>query len=721
MQDKHIKKANLLAQADCIREAFANIPPALEQIGILLVGTTGSGKSTLANYLLETPLIRWDDAVFDTANEEFKKKYEERLHGHLYPAVDFEDRLDLPQIGGGASSKTKYITSYTANGTLLFDTPGFNDTDANQKLANALTLERMINQVAKLKLAIVIEYGAIETGRSEAFKELVKLLGELLTPDALNNDAQLSNALFLFTDKAGRVLRQSTLKRATEAVMKALISEKASAPSQNELDLLELGIKICEAIIRTPNTHIISISPMDKGASRLLVHEAVKIMQPVDATLFNFNTQERLIFRDELKNNYIIPHLNLMYHESICYELKSMNQAYYVRLSGYTKLPTYADKLKKIKTDLEEEEKTLYVSEIELPILQQKLDVAEQELNNDLRPDEEIEFVTLVGDERLYTTSEILSMGVAGVAAAAVGTVFGVYSIILALGAVINKYPLYSQRGSPNKVSDVIKLWSYCTFGTYRIKYEIHDSFEIKYKGNCFTRAELRYQQIDNSEHGLDVAYYEIHTDKIIESPDKGECTAIFQKKFAHGPQQSQVLCILGKRENHPELGPVITAVRNEIGRLKMEITKCENRIAMAKKVVNILKTLINSPDESTLNNLIEQFNITDPTTDLDWTQSLQALLDIHEELDAVNTILTYVPVPGILKDYQNGYQALLTHNSVFGEQQHTIDTEANEGQRNRVLSFYRAESGQTLFERTTAPSSVHLASAATMTERKLK
>ncbi len=709
--ENDIKKANLIGNAKSIREVFANMPLISEQTGLLLLGTTGSGKSTIANYLLETPLIRWDDDLLDTIDESVREKYKIRQTGEVYPRLDFENRADLPQIGAGLSSKTINISSYrTVDGMLFFDTPGFIDTNQNRRLANSLALEEIIQQSKKIKLAIVIDYWAVRTGRGELFKSLAKLLGDLLPSTDLNHHEKQNNMLFLFINKVGSSLNQSALRKAVENAESALILEQESAISLDALKLLEVAIKVCKAIIRTPDTHLIFVDPIDDGISRSLIYQSLESLQALEAKLFHFNTTERLDFNKELTTTFITPHLQLMYRESIHHELRNMNEEHHARLLAYEKLSlTYKEKMDVVDADLAGDKQLLQDSESDLEILRAKLNSVEKYLNDDLRPDEEIEFAIMRGDEHSLSAVEAVSTGVAYTAGTVVGAAALSYGLLGIIAGIVS-----------GDLGYMVDMLSDCYDGFHSffrfVKYGICDTFTVGYTGDVFTRTEIRYESIPI---GLLEPYYKIHTDRITESTDKRECTVRFQKKFLEKAPAIEInenlsfdersekleemrrinetLCIIGKRENHSQLRPIITAARSEIAKLKMEVTKCENRIAMLKKIINILTILQKSSNESELEERIKHFQLKDTTIEENWQESLQVLMNIQDELEAVSTILTYVSIPGILTEYQERYQIAQEHLSLFIKQPHISAEESSD--TSLLSSFYRAKSGQTLFE----------------------
>lgn len=681
ISEQTFKRKNLLAQASYIQEGFSQFPQDMTEEGLLLVGPSGSGKSTLANYLLETPLIKWSIEIRDGLSDALKEKYKGRRIDHVYPDFDQEDRLDIPKIGS-IGSTTRLITAYRARSILLIDTPGFNDTDNNRQLANALMLEQMISQSKKIKLAMVIDFNAIVAGQGDLFNDFTELLSQLFFLEQLHSCLSLNNILFVFMDKRGGLINASRIRNEIDCFVATLELRKESAESSVQFNLLERQIQICSIIKQTPNQRLIFVNPLDGGESRRQILSAVEPMPPIDNTIFNFNTSKKIEFRRKLQNDFILPYLDLMRCERIRSERQNLNESYRLQLLAYEQLPDTTKRRKKISEDLEKEETNLIESRHRLSDLKEKLNTAEQQLQNDLKPDEEIEYVTMTGDKRAYTLIEGSSLtGLVGtVGYAGYSAYLATYSASVATffcynGGVISSYGLSVAVAGPVSAFGVafgfailpaaVILTGAILAKKYATRYvENTYDLEVNYTGECLTKTEIRYQEIAAPDANTWVDYYEIDPEKIVISPDHRQCTAKFRKRQAQGTQQSQALCIIGKRENHPVIGRFVTGLRNEIAGLKTDIIGFESRVAMSEKIVSILKILENSTDESTLGNLLATLNAIDMQNESD--ESLTALINIRQAIEAINILLTYISVTDIFSDYQNEYAKLRKRHSEF-------------------------------------------------------
>lgn len=674
--EQEIKRENLLEQARYIQEGFSQFPQNMADEALLLVGPSGSGKSTLANYLLETPLIKWSIEVRDGLSEALKEKYKGRRLGHVYPNFDQEDRLDIPKIGS-IGSTTRLITAYRAKSLLLIDTPGFNDTNNNRQLANALMLEQMISQSQKIKLAMVVDFNAIVAGQGNLFNDFTRLLSQLFFLEQLHNCLNLENILFIFMDKRGELIDSSRIREEIDCFEQSLELMKESAGSLDERNLLNRQIQICSIIKEIPDKRLIFVNPLDSGESRREILSAVEPMPPIDNTIFNFNTSKKIEFRSQLQRDFILPYLDLMRCERIRYERQSLDKSYRLKLLGYEQLPDTTQRRKKISEDLENEDRTLDEGKNRLAELKQKLNTAEQKLQNDLNPDEEIEYVTMTGDNRAYTLIEGSALagliGVGGYAgySAFLTTYFASVGVSVvssgAPGTIGLTVMVYGQAAAFGfAIIPVVGIFALALVAKNYTTAYVENTYdlEVSYIGACLTKTEIRNQEITAPDANSPVTYYEIDPDQIVISPDHRQCTAKYRKMQAQGTQQSQALCIIGKRENHPVFGRLVTVLRNEIAGLKTDIIGYESRVEVSEKFVSILKMLKNSTNESTLGNLLTTLNAI--AMENEFNESLTTLKIIKRDIEAIDIILTYISVTDIFSDYQNEYEKLRKRHAYF-------------------------------------------------------
>lgn len=130
---------------------------------ILLMGKTGSGKSTLAHILSgqELKAIRnkeTGDLVLDAVNPNENIKI-----GH-----DFRSETKVPN--------KCYLQAKTSNPVIVWDCPGFRDTDKEQMIANSFYIKSLYNMHKSLKFVLVVPENCLETssGRGSSFLELVE-------------------------------------------------------------------------------------------------------------------------------------------------------------------------------------------------------------------------------------------------------------------------------------------------------------------------------------------------------------------------------------------------------------------------------------------------------------------------------------------------------------------------------------------------------------------
>ncbi len=132
---------------------------------VVVFGNTGSGKSTLLNLLL---------------GHELKK------HGIGYAVKKESLNRSMFEfnIGHTNTSETLFSQCIEAeDGTLYVDLPGLNDNrGSGTAFVNALCIKDILTQARSVKFLFVETQGAFETQRGEKFKELLKIVFNLL-PD----------------------------------------------------------------------------------------------------------------------------------------------------------------------------------------------------------------------------------------------------------------------------------------------------------------------------------------------------------------------------------------------------------------------------------------------------------------------------------------------------------------------------------------------------------
>jgi tetratricopeptide (TPR) repeat protein len=106
--------------------------------GILLLGNTSAGKSTLAHLLSGRKLQGIKD-----------EETGDMIIDALQPLKDIV-------IGHKMASETKIPNKCLANGTVIWDCPGFNDTEPDQEIANSFYIKRLSETIDQIKLILVV-------------------------------------------------------------------------------------------------------------------------------------------------------------------------------------------------------------------------------------------------------------------------------------------------------------------------------------------------------------------------------------------------------------------------------------------------------------------------------------------------------------------------------------------------------------------------------------
>lgn len=127
-----------------------------EKQAILLLGNTGAGKSTLAHMLAGRKL----QAMYDDETGKF--------------VVDAVEALADIKIGHGKVSETTIPNKCVVGNTVIWDCPGFNDTDIVQEIANAFFIKKLYTQHPKMKFVLVVTESDISSNRGTSFAKLVE-------------------------------------------------------------------------------------------------------------------------------------------------------------------------------------------------------------------------------------------------------------------------------------------------------------------------------------------------------------------------------------------------------------------------------------------------------------------------------------------------------------------------------------------------------------------
>jgi hypothetical protein len=253
-----------------------------------------AGKSTIVNYLLGNPLIQWMEAIHGMRKD--------RKQGRIYLAN--ESNSQAAEMGDKRSAGTKYIHTYVCKpgGTSgpsfpILDTPGIFDKDADHDVINLLTLERAIQKVQNIKLAVIIDYNQLQVERGLSLIRMARKLGELLSPDVLHQaqhnkvpNQRHPNLLFIVnklpegfkSDRHKHIVEE--LKEIREVLQADLQKPKDSA----SMTSIANAIQLCLIMEQTPESHLIIVNPVDEGESRSLIFEAIRTTVAISANQLYF-------------------------------------------------------------------------------------------------------------------------------------------------------------------------------------------------------------------------------------------------------------------------------------------------------------------------------------------------------------------------------------------------------------------------------------------------
>ena len=121
---------------------------------VVLMGNTGSGKSTLANLLSDVPL------EIDSS-------------GRIVTITD-----DGFAVASGVHAITKYPTFLGSRAGMIWDCPGFNDTEgAVDDVLTAALIRELLTKASAVKAVFVTSVAEIEAARGPLFKSFLRTIG----------------------------------------------------------------------------------------------------------------------------------------------------------------------------------------------------------------------------------------------------------------------------------------------------------------------------------------------------------------------------------------------------------------------------------------------------------------------------------------------------------------------------------------------------------------
>jgi energy-coupling factor transporter ATP-binding protein EcfA2 len=158
-QEFQMFQENMKRLSELINEGNERIQVDNEE-AILLLGNTGSGKSTIAHLLTGHSL----KAIKDKATNLTK--------------IEAAEPLDNIRISHDKTSETKIPNKCLVDGSdlVIWDCPGFNDTDVVQEIANSFYIDKLISTTKRLKFVLVASEASIMADRGQAF---IKVVGQL--------------------------------------------------------------------------------------------------------------------------------------------------------------------------------------------------------------------------------------------------------------------------------------------------------------------------------------------------------------------------------------------------------------------------------------------------------------------------------------------------------------------------------------------------------------
>lgn len=184
---------------------------------ILLLGNTGSGKSTVAHLLSNRKL----QPIYDDETGIYK--------------LDAVDPLDSIRISHNKTAETKIPNKckITDQQLVVWDCPGFNDTDIVQEIANSFYISKLISTSKQLKFVLVASESDIDNNRGVNF---VSLVDQLVNNFKTITSLKTSVSLVISHATAGRKVIH--LKKSVEKIL-----EENKSLSTDTKEMIEYLLK----------------------------------------------------------------------------------------------------------------------------------------------------------------------------------------------------------------------------------------------------------------------------------------------------------------------------------------------------------------------------------------------------------------------------------------------------------------------------------------------
>ena len=226
MEAKDTPEDELVELYNKINTTLKHISSNQDKEAILILGPTGAGKSTLTYLLANKPLFA-------------------KINKRGDMVIESTEKLENVVISSKMQSETKIPSRIvTPHGLVIWDCPGFTDTDNKQEICNAFYLQKVFETTKFLKFILLLSDEDLKQGRGTTLINILKRFTKLFkSPESLQknitlvisqgyrNKIQVQNTL---TD----VLDQNPNAPAVENLLRTLIQSIEVFPTPKEEGLV---------------------------------------------------------------------------------------------------------------------------------------------------------------------------------------------------------------------------------------------------------------------------------------------------------------------------------------------------------------------------------------------------------------------------------------------------------------------------------------------------